>query len=78
MYGASPMQPNVEGLNGKVRDEAWVATSNIVIGWRQIDAAVHFFNGDEIPWRHGGVWASCRRGPAVLIQILADRKYRAA
>jgi ribose transport system substrate-binding protein len=46
--GATPIQANIEGLASGT-DEAWVGVSNVIIGWRLVDAAARTFNGDPIP-----------------------------
>jgi ribose transport system substrate-binding protein len=49
IIGETPVQANIDGLlAGNTLDEAWTGTSNTVIGWRLVDAAVRFFNGDKI------------------------------
>jgi ribose transport system substrate-binding protein len=49
LIGATPIQANIESLKAGGPDEAWAGTSNTVIGWRLVDGAVRFFNGDPIP-----------------------------
>jgi ribose transport system substrate-binding protein len=49
LIGATPIQANIESLKAGGPDEAWAGTSNTVIGWRMVDGAVRFFNGDPIP-----------------------------
>ena len=46
--GATPIQANIDGMADGT-DEAWVGVSNIIIGWRLMDAAARTFNGDPIP-----------------------------
>jgi ribose transport system substrate-binding protein len=46
--GATPIQANIDGLESGT-DEAWAGVSNVVIGWRMLDAAARVFNGDPIP-----------------------------
>ena len=46
--GATPIQANIDGLDIGT-DEAWVGVSNVIIGWRLVDAAARTFNGDPIP-----------------------------
>jgi len=48
LIGATPIQANIESLKAGGPDEAWAGTSNTVIGWRLVDGAVRFFNGDPI------------------------------
>jgi ribose transport system substrate-binding protein len=48
LIGGTPIQANVESMKAGGTDEAWVGTSNIVIGWRLVDGAVRYFNGDKI------------------------------
>jgi ribose transport system substrate-binding protein len=49
IIGETPVQANLDGLrSGRGLDEAWVGTSNTVIGWRLVDSAVRYFNGDKI------------------------------
>ena len=49
LIGATPIQANVESMRSGGIDEAWAGVSNIVIGWRLVDGAVRYFNGDPIP-----------------------------
>ena len=46
--GATPIQANIDGLASGT-DEAWVGVSNVILGWRLMDAAARSFNGDPIP-----------------------------
>jgi ABC-type sugar transport system substrate-binding protein len=48
LIGATPIQANVESMRSGGIDEAWAGVSNIVIGWRLVDGAVRYFNGDPI------------------------------
>jgi ribose transport system substrate-binding protein len=49
IIGETPVQANLDGLrSGRGLDEAWIGTSNTVIGWRLVDSAVRYFNGDKI------------------------------
>lgn len=49
LIGATPIQANVESLKAGGSDEAWAGVSNTIIGWRLVDGAVRYFNGDPIP-----------------------------
>jgi ABC-type sugar transport system substrate-binding protein len=49
LIGATPIQANIESLRSGGPDEAWAGVSNTVIGWRLVDGAVRYFNGDPIP-----------------------------
>ena len=49
LIGATPIQANVESMRSGGPDEAWAGVSNIIIGWRLVDGAVRYFNGDPIP-----------------------------
>jgi ribose transport system substrate-binding protein len=49
LIGATPIQANVESMKAGGPDEAWAGVSNVVIGWRLVDGAVRYFNGDSIP-----------------------------
>ena len=46
LIGATPIQANIESLNAGGRDESWAGVSNTIIGWRLVDGAVRYFNGD--------------------------------
>jgi ribose transport system substrate-binding protein len=46
---ATPSQDDLNSMNSGGIVEATTGLSNIVVGWRQIDAAVRYFNGDSIP-----------------------------
>jgi ribose transport system substrate-binding protein len=46
---ATPSQDDLDSMNSGGIVEATTGLSNIVVGWRQVDAAVRYFNGDEIP-----------------------------
>jgi ribose transport system substrate-binding protein len=49
IIGETPVQANVDALrSGSGLDQAWIGTSNTVIGWRLVDGAVRYFNGDKI------------------------------
>ena len=47
LIGATPIQANIESMRAGQRDEAWAGVSNTIIGWRLVDGAVRYFNGDE-------------------------------
>jgi ribose transport system substrate-binding protein len=46
---ATPSQDDLNSMNSGGIVEATTGLSNIVVGWRQVDAAVRYFNGDPIP-----------------------------
>jgi ribose transport system substrate-binding protein len=47
LIGATPIQANIESMRAGQRDEAWAGVSNTIIGWRLVDGAVRYFNGDQ-------------------------------
>ena len=46
---ATPSQADLDSMHSGGIVEATTGLSNIVVGWRQVDAAVRYFNGDSIP-----------------------------
>ena len=47
LIGATPIQANIESMRAGQRDEAWAGVSNTIIGWRLVDGAVRYFNGEQ-------------------------------
>jgi ribose transport system substrate-binding protein len=63
---STPSQDDLNSLNSGGMVEATTGLSNVVVGWRQVDAAVRYFNGDPIP--SPVAFSADDHGPAAWMQ----------